>query len=103
MEHEDFADVSWQHDPARQGTGSAIANPRADGEGAGSGSNGKRHGGAGQIGQSQDAMDLAGVGDGVLECTVTSPLKENDGSKDAYVSYLVTTHVSLAILLLSFG
>ncbi|EHL02134.1 putative Sorting nexin-4 [Glarea lozoyensis 74030] len=36
-------------------------------------------------------MDLAGVGEGTLECTVTQPLKENDGSKDAYVSYLVTT------------
>jgi hypothetical protein len=29
--------------------------------------------------------------DGHLECAVTNPRKENDGSKDAYVSYLVTT------------
>jgi sorting nexin-4 len=28
-----------------------------------------------------------------LECTVGLPLKENDGSKDAFVSYLVTTNV----------
>ncbi|PWI73061.1 hypothetical protein PCL_10076 [Purpureocillium lilacinum] len=27
-----------------------------------------------------------------LECTVGTPLKENDGSKDAFVSYLITTH-----------
>ncbi|KAL1895775.1 intercellular trafficking and secretion [Ceratocystis pirilliformis] len=26
-----------------------------------------------------------------LECTVTSPIKEQDGSKDAFVSYLITT------------
>ncbi|KAG9230844.1 putative sorting nexin-4 [Amylocarpus encephaloides] len=39
-------------------------------------------------------MDLAGVGDGTLECTVSSPLKENDGSKDAYVSYSVTTNTT---------
>ncbi|RDA85925.1 hypothetical protein CP532_0795 [Ophiocordyceps camponoti-leonardi (nom. inval.)] len=26
-----------------------------------------------------------------LECTVSSPLKENDGGKDAFVSYLITT------------
>jgi len=39
-------------------------------------------------------LDLAGVGDGVLECTVTNPIKENDGSKDAYVSYLVTTNTT---------
>jgi len=38
-------------------------------------------------------LDLAGVGEGVLECTVTAPIKENDGTKDVFVSYLVTTHV----------
>jgi sorting nexin-4 len=38
--------------------------------------------------------DLAATLDGILECTVDSPQKENDGTKDAYVSYLVTTHVS---------
>ncbi|KAF2836288.1 Phox-like protein [Patellaria atrata CBS 101060] len=30
-------------------------------------------------------------GDGRLECTVDSPMKENEGTKDAYISYLVTT------------
>lgn len=28
-----------------------------------------------------------------LECTIGSPIKENDGTKDAFVSYLITTHV----------
>ena len=47
-----------------------------------------------QAGNDADAVDLAGIGaDGSLECTVDTPLKENDGTKDAYVSYLVTTHV----------
>ncbi|KKA28827.1 hypothetical protein TD95_000303 [Thielaviopsis punctulata] len=27
-----------------------------------------------------------------LECTVTLPIKEQDGTKDAFVSYLITTH-----------
>lgn len=49
-----------------------------------------------QAGEQADDVDLAGIGrDGILEVTVDSPLKENDGTKDAYVSYLVTTHVSL--------
>ena len=48
-----------------------------------------------QAGDNADAVDLAGIGvDGILECTVDTPLKENDGTKDAYVSYLVTTHVT---------
>ena len=32
-----------------------------------------------------------------LECTVGTPLKENNGSKDAFVSYLITTHVCAAL------
>jgi sorting nexin-4 len=95
MERDDFSNVSWQNDPAGRGAGSSVASPRGEGEGAGPGANGKRQGSTGQIGRSADAMDLAGVGDGVLECTVTSPIKENDGTKDAYVSYLVTTNVCL--------
>ncbi|KFY06428.1 hypothetical protein V491_08636, partial [Pseudogymnoascus sp. VKM F-3775] len=40
----------------------------------------------------KDPLDNAGIGNGHLECTVTAPLKEGDGSKDSYVSYLVTTN-----------
>ena len=47
-----------------------------------------------QAGENADAIDLAGIGtDGTLDCTVDSPLKENDGTKDAYVSYKITTQV----------
>ena len=31
--------------------------------------------------------------EGKLECTVSSPQKENEGTKDVYISYLVTTKV----------
>lgn len=34
-----------------------------------------------------------GAGSEVLECTVSEPLTENAGTKDAYVSYLITTNV----------
>lgn len=54
-----------------------------------------------QAGPLADAVDLAGIGDGVLECQVDSPLKENDGTKDAYISYLVTTHVCFLLHILS--
>lgn len=49
-----------------------------------------------QAGQDADAVDLAGIGQGTLQCTVSEPLKEGDGTKDAYISYLVTTKVSCA-------
>jgi hypothetical protein len=90
---DDFANVTWQSDHAARDPESSVGSPGAgieDQENISS----RRHT-EGPLGTHADAMDLAGVGEGVLECTVTSPLKENDGSKDAYVSYLVTTNVGL--------
>ncbi|KAF1808641.1 putative sorting nexin-4 [Eremomyces bilateralis CBS 781.70] len=43
------------------------------------------------IPEPNSAMDQADFSEGHLECTVTKPQKENDGTKDAYISYLVTT------------
>ena len=47
-----------------------------------------------QAGHDADQQDLAGPGVyGTLECTVDTPHKENEGTQNAYVSYLVTTNV----------
>lgn len=47
-----------------------------------------------QAGDDADHLDLAGIGrDGTLNCMVDAPQKENDGTKDAYVSYRITTQV----------
>lgn len=49
-----------------------------------------------EAGDNPDHVDLAGIGkDGMLNCIVDAPQKENDGTKDAYVSYRVTTQVRL--------
>ena len=95
MQKGEFATVSWERDERAEAPDSGMTSPRVDVEGGiGSGnSNGKRRGSGGQLGHNPDALDMAGVGEATLECTVTNPIKENDGSKDAYVSYLVTTHV----------
>jgi len=97
-QHDDFDSVSWKHDPD-----SDVSRPTtADTDAAETSeidrdTNGKRRMSSAheepQAGPLADAVDLAGIGDGVLECHVDSPLKENDGTKDAYISYLVTTHV----------
>ncbi|KAI5800726.1 hypothetical protein FPQ18DRAFT_270003 [Pyronema domesticum] len=50
-----------------------------------------------QAGLNADALDLAGVGKGVLETTVSSPQTESNGTKDAYVSYLVTTETDFPV------
>lgn len=45
----------------------------------------------------KDPTDLQqldpGLGGEILECTVSDPHTENVGTKDAYVSYLITTNV----------
>lgn len=98
-QHDDFDSVSWKHDPD-----SDASRPTTSGTDVEElhrethDSNGKRRMSSAheepQAGPLADAVDLAGIGDGVLECQVDSPLKESDGTKDAYISYLVTTHVS---------
>lgn len=96
MNHNDFDSVSWRNKPESEASRPSI--PRASESGGHDGrpgANGKRRMSSAslQAGHNADAVDLAGVGDGRLECAVDSPQKENDGTKDAYVSYLVTTHV----------
>lgn len=98
-EHDDFDSVSWRNDPE-----SDASRPTTSGTDAEEAhnydhdTNGKRRMSSAheepQAGPLADAVDLAGIGDGVLECRVDTPLKENDGTKDAYISYLVTTNVS---------
>lgn len=97
-QHDDFDSVSWRHEPD-----SDVSRPTTSGTDAEESPayshdvNGKRRMSSAQenpqAGPLADAVDLAGIGDGVLECLVDSPLKENDGTKDAYISYLVTTTV----------
>lgn len=47
-----------------------------------------------QAGRDADSLDLAGPGaHGRLECTVSKPQKEGEGTQNAYISYAVTTEV----------
>ncbi|KAI9698196.1 MAG: intercellular trafficking and secretion [Candelina mexicana] len=101
MEHDDFDDVSWRNEPVNDTSRPTTAVSEEDDPGVssaygqhGTHANGKRRLSTAdpQAGHHADAIDLAGVGDGRLDCTVDTPQKENDGTKDAFVSYLVTTH-----------
>ena len=92
----DFDSISWRNEPDSGNSGPSTAGPsNSDARTFGHGSNGKRRISRSppQSGQNADGVDLGGIGDGRLDCTVDTPLKENDGTKDAYVSYLITTHV----------
>jgi sorting nexin-4 len=87
---DDFDNVTWstESDTAQEGQ-------RSDSEGDTlGGQRGKQAPPSSvQARPAADAIDLAGIDSGILKCTVTTPLKEGDGAKDAYVSYLITTQV----------
>ncbi|MCJ1338775.1 intercellular trafficking and secretion [Bachmanniomyces sp. S44760] len=85
----DFDSVSWQNEAASK-SGNVDNGPAGGSSGPGPGAT-RSNSIPQQTGNTADAVDLGGIGDGKLECAVNSPLKENDGTKDAYVSYLVTT------------
>ncbi len=92
----DFDSVSWQNEPDNPTSHATTAVPQEPEDRYSASSTGKRKAsGSAQAGKNADDVDLAGIGEGRLDCTVDKPLKENDGTKDAYVSYLVTTTVSL--------
>lgn len=99
MDHNDFDTVSWRNDTESEVSGPAhMHTDTEDAEPSTHDVNGKRRMSSASEEPSahahEDMADLTGL-DGVLECTVDSPLKENDGTKDAFISYLVTTHVGL--------
>lgn len=95
MDADDFDSVSWQNEPSttssRPDTATSATGPsqtRTRDKPRRSLSHDP------ELASGADAVDMAGIGEyGKLECIVDSPLKENDGTKDAYVSYLVTTNV----------
>lgn len=92
----DFDSVSWRNEPESDNSRPNTAGTSdVDGRDFRPGSNGKKRISipSPQLGENADGVDAAGIGDGRLDCTVGKPLKENDGTKDAYVSYLVTTQV----------
>lgn len=108
MDHNDFDNVSWRNDtdsdPSRPTTATTDDDNDNDHSGDRSSPEPSFEPSYGkglalrsdetQAGRQADAVDLAGIGEGILECIVDQPLKESEGTKDAFISYLVTTHVS---------
>lgn len=98
-DHADFDNVSWPRQAAHENSAPPMTQTDPSDTSLPTRlANGKRSM-SGQIesepGELADPVDLAGIADGIIECTVDTPLKENDGTKDAYVSYLITTNVSI--------
>lgn len=82
-DHDNFSSVSWS-EPAADNQADTL--PSTPGDSIKPGMSGE----APSAGAGHDARS---VGEEKLDCTVGSPVKENDGTKDAFISYLITTNV----------
>lgn len=91
-QHDNFSNVSWHSDShdTNDMTGSSSSAPVFDD----SEPVGTHHP---EMEEDPTRIDPGLSGD-ILDCTVTEPRKESDGTKDAFVSYLVMTNVSRIML-----
>jgi hypothetical protein len=95
MDQDNFSNVSWHsegNEAQGRGDSGAPAPPYGEHTTSASLHDGKQTE-AGGDGEDPTMRDPGLTGD-ILECTVTEPHKESDGTKDAFVSYLITTNVS---------
>lgn len=96
IDQDNFSNVSWHSDQNHPGASSHPHAGRLDGQDPDSPDVKPQQPEAANPTNTQPlndaAVDAALAGE-VLECTVSDPLTENTGTKDAYVSYLITTHV----------
>ena len=90
---DDFDSVSWRNEPDSNTSHPNPISPHEVEDRSTRPSKRRTSSSTQQAGLNADIVDLGGIGEGRLDCTVDTPLKENDGTKDAYVSYLVTTNV----------
>lgn len=95
IDQDNFSNISWNSD--RNGPAGSSSSGGYDGqdeEGANSKSPPPLPPPAQQEGLDPVGLQRLdpGLGGEILECTVTDPHTENSGTKDAYVSYLITTN-----------
>ncbi|KAL1838671.1 hypothetical protein VTJ49DRAFT_2423 [Mycothermus thermophilus] len=86
LDQDNFSNISWhsEQDPDPAGP-STSHNPH------GADNTGSRRNSARARDRGSEGIHAGGE---ILECIVSDPHKENDGTKDAYVSYLITTNTT---------
>lgn len=88
IDNDNFSNISWQNEnlSSMDIAESSASLPNIEAEAPTS--EDQRHG------EDLERQDPGLSGD-ILECAVSDPRKESDGTKDAFVSYLITTNVSV--------
>ena len=93
IDQDNFSNISWTSEGPGPASSSSDAGASRDARGQEEMSN--REVAEAVEANYMNQLDAGGLGSEVLECTVGSPLSENEGTNSQFVSYLVTTHVSL--------
>ncbi len=94
MDQDNFSSISWHSEQGGAAASSSSAHQvSAALEEAGSSKQPQRN-----VDVDMHELDPAGLGAELLDCTVSAPMKEGDGTKDAFISYLITTNVCLPCL-----
>lgn len=91
MDPNDFSNVSW-HSEQNSGGQKPTQSEASDSNAAGPAT--PDFEASRQEARREHGSEPGHAGE-ILECIVSEPHKENDGTKDAYVSYMITTHVRL--------
>ena len=86
IDQDNFSNISWHSDQA--GAAGSSSSAPSETTLAEPGDNGAQ-----SLGMDVDQLDAGGLDSEVLECVVSSPRKESEGGKDAFMSYLITTSV----------
>lgn len=95
IDQDNFSSISWHSDQNRTGASSHTRAGPLDGQDSDSPDVMPQQPEGANPADVQP-LDDTGMGGEILECTVTEPLTENAGTKDIYVSYLITTNVRSA-------
>ena len=91
IDQDNFSNISWTSEgPGAASTSGATSHDAPAAEDT----NGREDAEAAEA-RYMNQLDAGGLGGEVLECTVGSPLSENEGTNSQFVSYLVSTNVSL--------
>ncbi len=97
VDQDNFSNISWQSEGP--GAASSSSGPSRDGPPGPEQANGREQQQQLEPQPNLDRLDAGGLGSDTLECIVSAPITENEGTSTNFVSYLVTTNVGGAVSL----
>lgn len=96
IDQDNFSNISWHSEQNQDAAGPSTASPHEPPHSPEYSRNARQDDNNRAV-VGERHHDPGHAGGEILECVVSEPRKENDGTKDAYVSYLITTTVGFPL------